>query len=73
MRSYIGRRVDLYETIAQGHLVTVCAFLVRTSQPEDSDFQGKKVRVTKRWSCAMVPYMYIGAWVEQYRMAKKAI
>ena len=64
---------DLYETIAQGHLFTACTFLLRTSQPKDSDFRGKKVRVMKRWSCAMVS---IGIWmceVELYRMAKNAI
>jgi len=52
---------DLYETIAQVHLFTACTFLLRTSQPKDSDFRGKKIRVMKRWSCAMVPY--IGIWV----------
>jgi len=61
------------ETIAQGHLFTACTFLLRTSQPKDPDFRGKKVRVMKRWACAKVS---IGIWmhrVELYRMAKKAI
>ena len=38
-----------------------------------SIFEGKEVRVMKRWSCAMVS---IGIWmceVELYRMAKNAI
>ena len=61
------------ETITQGHLFTACTSLLRTSQPKDFDFRREKVRVMKRWSCAMVS---IGIWmceVELYRMAKNAI
>jgi len=52
---------NLYETIAQGHLFTAYTFFLCTSQPKDSDFRGKKVRVMKGWSYAMV--LYIGIWV----------
>ena len=51
----------LLETIARGHLFTACTFLLRTSQPKASDLRGKNVRVMKKWSCAMAPY--IGIWV----------
>ena len=44
------------ETIAQGHLFIACTLLLRTSQPKAPDFRGKKVRVMKRWACAMVSY-----------------
>ena len=47
--------------------------LLRTSQSKDSDFQGKKVRVMKRWACVMVSYRYMSTSVELYRMAKNAI
>ena len=46
-----------YETIAQGDLFTACTFLLQTSQPKASDFQGKKVQIMKRWACAIVSYI----------------
>ena len=54
----------LDETIAQGHLFIAYTFLLRTSQPKDSDFRGMEVRVIKRWACAIVSYRYISTWVE---------
>ena len=44
---YVMGGANLYETIAQGHLFTAYTFFLCTSQPKDSDFRGKKVRVMK--------------------------
>ena len=64
------------ETIAQGHLFTACTFLLRTSQPKDSDFRGKGEEGMSNEEVVLrnaLMYRYMGARVALYRMAKKAI
>ena len=46
---------------------------LRTSQPKDSDFRGKEVRAMNRCLTQWSIYRYMGACVELYGMAKKAI